>query len=298
MRAVIQHLPAGRYRLANAVARHASGRRFWSHYQVAGRKVRFLCNLGDSIAREVCFTGMYEPLETRCAHAFLKPGDTFVDVGANWGYFSLLAACLVGNSGRVIALEPEPTLHRQLTENIEENRFQHVRALRVAASDSRGKARFSGSSEHHGNSGLNRLLTETSAQPQHGITAPTDTLDALLETEHLGRIALLKMDIEGAEALAVPGLEQTLARRLIDRILLEIHPELVLGFGKTLRTICGQFLKHGYEAYVIPHGTAEARDHYYSSPTAPPPKLSTWDGKDQQGAWPHFLFTLPKGQLQ
>ena len=257
---------------------------------MAGKRIRFLCNLRDSIAREVCFTGMYEPLETRCAHAFLKPGDTFVDVGANWGYFSLLAACLVGDSGRVIALEPEPGLHQQLLENIHENNFNQVRTLRLAASDTKGEAHFSGNLEQDGNSGLNRLLTGEAAR-QAQITAPTNTLDAVLESEGIRRIALLKMDIEGAEALAVPGLTKTLTERRIDKLLLEVHPAMIKGFGKTLRSICKPIVEHGYEAFVIPHGITETRGSYYSPATAPLPSLSKWDGSEDLGNWPHLLFS-------
>ena len=70
----------------------------------------FECDLRDAISREVCFTGRYEPLETLLVQSTLRPGMTFVDVGANWGYFTLVASHLVGSSGLVVSLEPDPRL--------------------------------------------------------------------------------------------------------------------------------------------------------------------------------------------
>ena len=78
----------------------------------------FICDVRDSLMREVCFTGMYEPQETLLAQQLLRRGMTVVDVGANWGYFTLLAAHLVGNRGRVLSLEPDPRMFRLLQQNV------------------------------------------------------------------------------------------------------------------------------------------------------------------------------------
>ena len=56
--------------------------------------------MADQISREVCLTGLYEPPVTRVVQHHLRPGGTAVDLGANWGYFSLLAAASVGPTGR------------------------------------------------------------------------------------------------------------------------------------------------------------------------------------------------------
>ena len=60
----------------------------------------FECDPRDAIAREVCFTGRYEPQETALVRTILRPGMSFVDVGANWGYFTLLAAWLEWSDSR------------------------------------------------------------------------------------------------------------------------------------------------------------------------------------------------------
>ena len=105
----VRALPFGRYRAANFVGRFSRGP-FRASLPADLGGYAFACDLRDSIAREVCFTGRYEPQETRLALAILRPGMTAVDAGANWGYFTLLSAHAVGPRGRVVALEPHPAL--------------------------------------------------------------------------------------------------------------------------------------------------------------------------------------------
>src|SRR5262249_47379079 len=91
----IRAMPFGRYRLANALARFSS-KPFLARLPQDLGGASFVCDLQDSIAREVCFTGRYEPQETHIARMLLQGGMTVVDVGANWGYFTLVCAHLVG----------------------------------------------------------------------------------------------------------------------------------------------------------------------------------------------------------
>ena len=99
---VIRRLPAGRYQLADALARFA-GEPFLAYLPADLGGWSFVCDLRDTISREACFTGRYEPQETQIAQRLLAPGMVVVDVGANWGYFTLVVAHLVGGSGAVIA---------------------------------------------------------------------------------------------------------------------------------------------------------------------------------------------------
>ena len=100
---VIRALPFGRYRIGNAVAGLARTP-FTARLPADLGAAAFECDLRDSIAREVCFTGRYEPQETTLALALLRPGMTVLDVGANWGYFTLVAVRLIGAAGAVFGL--------------------------------------------------------------------------------------------------------------------------------------------------------------------------------------------------
>ena len=89
----IQALPLGRYQAANALARFA-GPPFLARLPADLGGAAFVCDLHDTIAREVCFTGRYEPQETQLVQRLLGSGMVVADVGANWGYFTLV--CAVG----------------------------------------------------------------------------------------------------------------------------------------------------------------------------------------------------------
>ena len=85
---------------------------------------------------------IYEPYETELFKKLIKSGMVVVDIGANIGYYTLLAAKLVGNNGRVYAFEPEPTNYRFLIKNIELNRYKNIKLIQKAVSDKHGKARI------------------------------------------------------------------------------------------------------------------------------------------------------------
>src|SRR5262245_20997114 len=135
---VVRALPFGRYQLSNAIAKVASAGPFVARMPRDLGGARFICDLRDSIAREVCFTGRYEPQETQLAMRLLAQGMFVVDVGANWGYFSLACAHRVGASGRVLALEPHPGLSAMLAENVRVNGLAQVELLGIAAGKDRG----------------------------------------------------------------------------------------------------------------------------------------------------------------
>ena len=145
----VRALPFGRYRAANFVGRFSRGP-FRASLPADLGGFAFACDLRDSIAREVCFTGRYEPQETRLALAILRAGMTAVDAGANWGYFTLLSAHAVGPRGRVVALSG------LLAANVRANRLVQVDHLRLAAGACNGVARFTGFAFDGGNWGISR----------------------------------------------------------------------------------------------------------------------------------------------
>src|SRR5262249_38224168 len=87
---------------------------------------RLHVELGDWLGRHVYVTGDYEPTTSRIVAALLQPGNIMVDVGANIGYFSLLASHAVGPCGKVFAFEPLPRTREQLARNLRINRAENV----------------------------------------------------------------------------------------------------------------------------------------------------------------------------
>jgi len=89
----------------------------------------------DLIQRYIYLFGVWEANLSSWIRSALKPGDVFVDVGANIGFFSLLASQIVGSEGRVVSIEPSPTIFAQLTANVALNRVGNIRLVNCAASD-------------------------------------------------------------------------------------------------------------------------------------------------------------------
>jgi FkbM family methyltransferase len=252
----------------------------------------FHCDLRDTISREVCFTGRYEPQETALVRAILRPGMTFVDVGANWGYFTLLAATLVGPNGRVISIEPDPRLFSILEANVTSALLEQVTLTQLAAANEAGTLRLVGYSETGGNFGISRIAAE-SDEAEQVFQVKSDSLDHVLERQAVLSVDLMKMDIEGAEVFAIPGLEQSLAARKIKRLLLELHPIQLAEHGSTAWAVIEKLQSAGYRAWTIDHSPTATREASYKKEINVHALLRPFDSSSQYDAWPHQLWLAP-----
>ena len=152
-------------------------------------------SVGDSTLLRVLTR--IEPEVEDCMLAHLRPGDTVWDVGANIGWFALLAARRVGPMGHVVAFEPLPANAELIAHNALRNGLA-VEVVEAAVSDRPGTAPFDAHSSLSGRLASNGALT-----------VATGTLDGWLE--RFGTPALIKLDIEGAETDALRGARRLLA---------------------------------------------------------------------------------------
>jgi len=157
--------------------------------------------------------------EMRFMRHYLRPGDGFVDVGANVGVYTIYAASCVGRHGRIESLEPGPKALTRLYENVRLNGLTDVRIHPVAAGTEDGRAYFG-----IGYDTQNRLEVDPSRElTLNKIEVPCARLDNLLAGE---RYAMGKMDIEGAEPLALEGAGKMLEARNPPVWLLEMNGSL------------------------------------------------------------------------
>jgi FkbM family methyltransferase len=286
---VIQALPAGRYRAMNWVARQGRGP-FWARLPADLGGLMFGCDLRDVLMREVCFTGRYEPQETSLMADLLRPGMTFVDVGANWGYFTLLAAHLVGAGGRVISVEADPRACRALRANVDRNALKRVSVVAAAAADRPGSLMLrSYGSESTESANFGVTLAANTAGGDQSFEIETRPLDAILDEANVGRVDLLKMDIEGAEERALQGLQRRLGVGNIDRIILELHPAHLRDQGRRAEAVVERVRAHGYRAWHIDH-SPDAHRRAASGVVAASTLLAPVADPLQLGEWPHLLF--------
>jgi len=290
---VIRRLPLGRYRMSNWLSARPAPP-FWAETLTQRGRHQFACDVRDGIAREVCFTGRYEPLETMLIEQLLKPAMTFVDVGANWGYFTLLAAGCTGSAGQVVSFEPDPRLFSLLKANLQRNDLNHVVPLSLAASDRRQTIHLAGYDEQGGNWGLSRVTNQ--AGPG---TFEVDgcRIDDVLDDLSVEDVDLLKMDIEGAEDLALAGMTDGLDRGRYRAILLEVHPAHLAERGADASQVIRLLAEKGYRAWRLNHSPQASRRAAYRRTVRLSDYLAPFSKSATLDAWPHLLWLAPNVPL-
>jgi FkbM family methyltransferase len=189
--------------------------------------------------------GQWEEAETRLFSSFVKKGMTVVDVGANVGYYTLLAARLVGENGKVFAFEPSPDNFALLKRNVEENGYKNVVLVPKAVSDKTATA---------------RLLIDRASSGGHSLSAFRDSVDFVeVETVSLDeyfagrseRIDVLKIDAEGAEMAILNGMHWLLERNPDVTLLTEFFPRAIQAFGYPPEEYVRRLGAYGFEIYPI-----------------------------------------------
>ena len=163
----------------------------------------------------------HEPHVAAVMRERLRPGDVVLDVGANIGSLTMLAASRVGCDGRVIAVEPIARNRQLIARAARANGFGQVEILAAAASDHAGAFELRTHPETSNSATLVASGERLSGQRGLSVSVPTLVLDE--QFANLNRLDLLKIDIEGMEPLAMRGLERTLAR-FKPALLSEFHP--------------------------------------------------------------------------
>jgi FkbM family methyltransferase len=255
-------------------------------------ELAFQVDWDDRIARDVCLMGVYEPQETALLRTLLRPGMTCVDVGANWGYFTLLAAHLTGVQGTVLALEPDPRLFPTLRQNVDANGLEQVEVLQLAASDTSESRWLEGHDRRDGNRGTSHLV-HAARRGVSSFRVETSTIDALLDARNLRTVDLLKMDIEGGEALALRGMRDGLAAQRYTRILLELHPTMLGEHDSSVGEIVSLMLDAGYRGWWIDHSDHAVRRASYARRVRLSEYLRPIDATAPTDAWPHTLWAAP-----
>jgi len=251
----------------------------------------FHCDLRDATAAEVCFTGRYEPQETQLLGDLLQPGNVFVDVGANWGYYTLAAAHMVGPEGRGVAFEPEPRLFALLTANIAANTLRHVLLQPAAIGPRRERVPFTAFRPDEGNWGLSRSVGHDRATVAD-FESDSLPLDDALDAASVGAVHLVKIDVEGAETGVLEGMRRGLTSGRYRYIMLECHPGLLAERGLSETSCVAALFDAGYRLWLIAQSPAmhrrAARRHVPRAEL-----LRPYARGQPMGDWPHLLAAAP-----
>jgi FkbM family methyltransferase len=183
--------------------------------------------------------GIYELHVQYALRELLRAGDVFYDVGANNGYFSLLGAQCVGINGIVFAFEPLPQNARRAQMLMAENNIGNYQLVQEAVSNRSGTVEF-----YLGDDDNPHTPSLMRDRRNRSLTIRTTTLNDFVADHR--RPALVKMDIEGAEMMALEGATKLLADANAPNWLIEVHS------GEIDQQVRGVLLKHEYQLRTLP----------------------------------------------
>jgi FkbM family methyltransferase len=180
-------------------------------------------------------SGAYERPVVRTFERIVRPGMTVVDVGANVGYYTVLASRLAGPTGKVFAFEPDPRMFAYLVRNVQDNRCTNVVARQAAVSDRAGRLGFAADAGG----------TDGHVSPQ-GV----ESVEAVALDDLTGSIDVVKMDIEGGEVHALAGMSGLVARCPVT-IVVEYHLEALLRAGSSREDFAAAIRRLGFTRVVV-----------------------------------------------
>ncbi len=214
----------------------------------------------DVIGRYIYIDGVFERDCSDFVKAFLRPGMIAFDIGANLGQYTVLAAHRVGQQGQVHSFEPCERMFHELEFNVGLNGLSHICTLnRVAVSNTVGVAtlsRYEEGAEVYGSLGAHK---RSEAEVVGHEDVQIITLDDYIEEKAIDRVDLIKMDIEGAELLALKGAQNLLSRDDAPTILLEMADINTEGFGYKAVEIWDFLTGIGYRI----HGISASGEAFY-----------------------------------
>lgn len=176
----------------------------------------------------------------------LKWDSKFIDVGANIGFYSLMASKIIGEPGRVFSFEPSYREYSRLLKNIELNHCNNIIPFNFALTNEIREVLLSTSKSH---TGLNTLNSVTEFEISGYQLVQAVTLDYIFSASDV-EFDLIKIDVEGAEYLVLQGMQKILAERRIKKIVIEITPKFFNSFGYDKHTLYSFIESFGFKATI------------------------------------------------
>ena len=222
---------------------------------------RFGCTLSgntrDFIQRYIYYFGVWEPNISAWIERSLAPGDVFIDVGANIGYYSLLAGRIVGSHGKVVAIEALPEIFDRLARHVAENHLENVRLVNEAAAAEPGEITlYFGAEQNIGSTSM----VQSAETSDRTATVPARPLWAMLTAQERQRARVIKIDVEGAEATVVRGLQLDSPEYRRDlELVIEVSCERWHDEGARANEFIRFMQAFGFNVYVL------RNDHHFRS---------------------------------
>ena len=189
--------------------------------------------------------GLWEQFQHDLIKRYCQPSMCVIDIGANIGFHTLQMAQSVGEQGKVYAFEPDPSNFATLKRNLDENHIKNVTTVNAAISSKTGKVKLFQSEFHHGD----HRIYKHGKDDQRSINIQAYALDDYIDPNQV--VDLIKIDIQGAEGLALSGMA-----KLIDRcpkllIIMEFWPMGLIQTGFSAEDLLSGMVNRGFSIYEI-----------------------------------------------
>jgi FkbM family methyltransferase len=212
--------------------------------------IHLRCRLPDVIQQYVYLFGTWEPDLVAFMRRRLRPGDTFIDVGANIGYLSAVGSRLVGPHGVVVAIEPAPFASAALQETVAMNDLTNIRLVAAAVSDRDGELPLFVAPDYATGASTTVDRHNRGLREQRVRAAP---LGSLVTREELANTRLIKIDVEGAEDRVLAGMLASLDALAADaELVVEVTSNLWSDPRLRPIDVLGPFLERGFHVYLLP----------------------------------------------
>lgn len=177
----------------------------------------------------------------------LQPGDSFFDIGANHGSFSILATQILGTQGKILAVEAQPKLANLVRQSLAVNARCEFEVHQVALGDRQGEIEFMVPIDTSGAAGI--FAAHSGTHDFQKLTVPLQTFDALIDAQDYRPHGLLKLDIEGSEYFFLKGAAKTI-QSLQPTLFLEVNPDTLKASGIGIEMIKEILASYGYDTYA------------------------------------------------
>lgn len=214
------------------------------YLMIQGNKL-FIDKQDEVVSQELLQSGKWEEYETDLFKKNIKKGDIVLDIGAHIGYYTLLAARMVGNKGKVYAFEPDLRNFEILKKNVKENKYENVILINKAVSNKDGEAILFLNYE---NTGDHRIYNPK--DKRKSIKIQTVTLDNFFKNKSK-KVDLIKIDIQGSEARAFKGAQNLIKQNKNIKILTEFWPHGLELSGSSAKEYAGLLTKNMFQVYDI-----------------------------------------------
>jgi FkbM family methyltransferase len=236
----------------------------------------------DLVGKYLFYFGTWEPALTAWMKSRLRLGDTFIDVGANIGYFSVTAGALVGPQGSVIAIEAHPSTYKVLLDNLALNGLSQARAVNLAAWHKEDTLEIFSNAEFSG--GTTTVVPNFAEQwnLRPSCTVFAKPLSSIITLKEIRSARMLKIDVEGAEWSVIQGLVAILDQSQKDlEIVIEVSPAQLELQGQSLKRLVEIFGEFGFHPYRIANDYS-VLSYVHSANPQPPTRITAEpSGSDQ-----------------